>query len=130
MKSKVQNIETLTQTIELLVASFIRETQEAANAAVERALQTSTVGIKPKVVRSQAGHQKVNRRSPTEIEQQSDDLLSLICKHPGESMSFFADKLGLTVRELNRPMVKLKSSGKIRSVGERNQTHYFPSVSK
>jgi hypothetical protein len=41
-----------------------------------------------------------------------------------------ADELGCTVRELQRPMAKLRAQGRIRSVGQRNLMRYFPAVTR
>lgn len=43
-------------------------------------------------------------------------------------MSVLAAELGVNARELNRPVGKLKLAGRVRSVGQRQQTRYFPVV--
>jgi hypothetical protein len=42
----------------------------------------------------------------------------------------FADELGCTVRDLQRPMAKLKAQGRIRCAGQRNLMRYFPAVTR
>lgn len=59
-----------------------------------------------------------------------DKLEQLIAAQPGEPMATFAEKLQMTVRELNRPMRLLKRAGRIRTVGERHLTRYFPATGK
>ena len=39
-----------------------------------------------------------------------------------------AEQLSTTVRSLQGPMVKLKASGRVRSVGQRQQMRYYPAV--
>jgi hypothetical protein len=41
-------------------------------------------------------------------------------------MPKFAQALGVTVRELHRPMDMLRRAGRIRSVGRKQSTRYFP----
>ena len=41
-------------------------------------------------------------------------------------MSVIAPVVGATARELNRPMLRLKQVGRVRSVGTRHATRYFP----
>jgi hypothetical protein len=38
--------------------------------------------------------------------------------------------MGETVQTLQRPMAKLKAEGRVRSVGERHLTRYFPAVGR
>jgi hypothetical protein len=45
---------------------------------------------------------------------------------PGETMTVIAPTVGATARELNRPMLRLKQAGRVRSVGTRHATRYFP----
>jgi hypothetical protein len=55
-------------------------------------------------------------------------LHEAVCAHPGETMSVLAPALGKTPRELSRPMMALKRTGRVRSVGQRDRTRYFPSM--
>ena len=68
------------------------------------------------------------RRPAEELSALSERLYELVCSRPGEPMVSFATELGTTTRELHRPMLMLKRSGRVRSAGERNRTCYFPSV--
>jgi hypothetical protein len=45
-------------------------------------------------------------------------------------MAVFADEIGCAARDLQRPMAKLKAQGRIRSVGQRSLTRYFPAVTR
>ena len=53
-------------------------------------------------------------------------LYRAVCEHPGESMARLSGELGASARELHRPMALLKRAGRVRSVGERHATRYFP----
>jgi hypothetical protein len=41
-------------------------------------------------------------------------------------MTTLAPHVGVLVRDLNRPAKLLQKAGRVRIVGERNATHYFP----
>jgi hypothetical protein len=66
------------------------------------------------------------RRAPDEVAALAERLYAAVCAHPGEGMRLLATEVGSSVAELNRPMTNLKRDGRIRSVGERHLTRYFP----
>jgi hypothetical protein len=72
----------------------------------------------------------MKRRSGAELEALSEKLHHLVCARPGESIVVFADELGVTFAELQRPMARLRADGRVRSVGERNMMLYFPTVTR
>jgi hypothetical protein len=41
-------------------------------------------------------------------------------------MTVIAPAVGATAQEVNRPMLRLKDGGRVRSVGQRHATRYFP----
>jgi hypothetical protein len=43
-------------------------------------------------------------------------------------MTFLATQLGTTSRRLEGPVAQRKRAGRVRSVGERSHTRYFPLV--
>jgi ribosomal protein L36 len=45
---------------------------------------------------------------------------------PGETMTVLGPQVGASARELHRPMQLLKRAGRVRSVGTRHSTRYFP----
>jgi hypothetical protein len=58
----------------------------------------------------------------------SERLYQAVCGKPGESKAVLAAAVGVSARELDRPMNHLKSAGKVRSVGRRHLARYFPMV--
>ncbi len=66
------------------------------------------------------------RRAADEIGSLSERLYEAVCRTPGETMAVIAPVVGATARELNRPMLRLKQAGRVRSVGTRHATRYFP----
>ena len=119
------NIDHLTKRIEQVVQEHIAASRRAAEDAVARAF--AVAGGKPRRV-SPAAAQAVGgtRRTRTELATLSERLYQAVCARPGESMATLASALGAAARELHRPMAHLKRTGRVRSVGERHLTRYFP----
>lgn len=70
------------------------------------------------------------RRTAEEIAELGEQLYELVCAHPGESMTLFAEQMGMRAGDLHVPMSKLKVAGRVRSVGQRSLTRYFPAVGR
>jgi hypothetical protein len=58
----------------------------------------------------------------------AERLLAEVVATPGETMTTLAARLGAMVAELHRPMANLRRAGRLRSVGARNLTRYFPTA--
>jgi hypothetical protein len=117
--------------IEHLVEEYISATRAAAQAALNRGFATGTMARVrssssttpgPTSSRSRPGA----RRAADEIGALSERLYEAVCRTPGERMAVIAPVVGATARELNRPMLRLKQAGRVRSVGTRHATRYFP----
>jgi hypothetical protein len=125
------NPQDLCNRIEHLVEEYISATRAAAQAALNRAFATGTTATVrpsrstppgPTSSRSRTGA----RRAADEIGALSERLYEAVCRTPGEKMEVIAPVVGSTARELNRPMRRLKQAGRVRSVGTRHATRYFP----
>lgn len=122
------SVELATQ-IEALIAGYVDEVRRHAQEAVERGFSAATSSrSKPTKSSAKSKRKLSKRRSPAEINDLSERLRSLIHERPGESMVTFAAELGVSARELYRPMTMLKQTGQIRSVGQRQRTRYFPGI--
>ena len=119
----------LSHQIEQLVQTHLAAVRAEAEAAVARAFASAEPRSS---ARAKAGRAEVRgrRRSRDEITALCERLLELVMETPGSSMTALAPKLDLSPRELQRPMSLLKSSGRVRSVGQRHLTRYFPLASK
>ncbi len=99
--------------------------RRAAQDAMERAFGSTTVG--PTRARRQiSAPTGAKRRTPAEMTALGEQLYDVVCAKPGETMVVLAAKVGASARELHRPMSVLKRDGRIRSVGARSFTRYFP----
>lgn len=121
--------ETLSEQIEQLVRAHIEATRREAAEAVARAFSSASA---PGRVSGTARPRRVTgrRRAPTELSALSARLLEAVIARPGETMTVLAPGLGCSPRELHRPMAALKQAGRVRSVGQRHQTRYYPSVAR
>jgi hypothetical protein len=114
-----------------LVASYMSEIRLVAQHALERSLARPAVAsdrVKAQVHRASPRKPSGTRRSGAEIEAICERLCERVRVRPGASMVTFVSELGTTVRALERPMAKLKAEGRVRSVGQRHLTSYFPAV--
>lgn len=66
------------------------------------------------------------KRSPDELAALGEKLCTVICQKPGESMTFYAAKLGSTPPKLAVPVRRLVEEGRVRAIGDRNQRRYYP----
>ena len=115
--------EGLQTQIEQLVRQYLAAQQKAALAAVERAFAPAAPA-RAWPVRSPPGR----RRRTAELAQLAERLCDAVRECPGETMMVLAARVGEKPRALNRPMLRLKRAGRVRSAGERHLTRYFPMV--
>jgi len=134
MKSPTTTGE-LGSAIESLIASYMAGVREAAEQAVARALTAQGRGRSaraPRAASRRSGEARSSssRRSSLALDEASDALCDLVRAKPGSSMVELAEQLGASVRELQRPMAKLRAEGRVRTVGKRHLMRYFPAVTK
>lgn len=123
------HIEELGRRIEQVIREHLAASERAAASAMVRAFRTAS---------REAGSGKVapgkrdgpRRRPSAEIAALGERLYQAVCAKPGETMAVLAGDLGALARQLNRPMTQLKRVGRIRSVGQRHLTRYFPLPAK
>ncbi|MEO7735998.1 MAG: winged helix-turn-helix domain-containing protein [Kofleriaceae bacterium] len=121
----------LSERIEELVREHLEATRRAAVAAVERAFAStpSTLRTRRDTPRT-TSRASAGRRSPADLSALAERLHEAVCAHPGETMSVLAATLGARSRELERPVKALRRMGRVRSVGQRHLTRYYPTVAR
>ena len=127
---KTANIEDLTVRIEQVIQEHIAASHAAAADAMERAFVVGMVGVKEQSGRARPRRkaQSGRRRTPDEMAAAGKRLYETICAKPGETMTVLAADIGMAPQKLQRPLAGLKCAGKVRSVGQRHLTRYFPLV--
>lgn len=132
MSNTTSNQE-LTEQIERLVQQHVAEIQRAARQALERAFSAVPVERATSITVDRASRRSAGatkRRASAEVSALGERLYRAVCEHPGESMARLSGVVGASARELHRPMALLKSAGRVRSVGERHATRYFPMATR
>lgn len=121
--------KSLEQKIENAVAQLVREhlaaCEEAAAVAVRSAFEQAS-RASSKSSRRKSARAPAPRRSREELAALEERLYEVIRRHPGETMAVIAPAVGATARALSRPATMLRRQGRVRSVGRRQYTRYFP----
>jgi len=114
--------------IERLVREHVAALHRAAASAVARAFSKSkgNAGRAAPTRRRASG----SRRAPNEVAALAERLYAAVSAHPGAGMSKLASLLDTSPRALNRPAIQLRRAGRLRSVGQRQATRYFPMTGK
>ena len=114
--------------IDRLVSEHVAALRAAAVSAVERAF----TGVGSSSVRAAARPSRAagNRRASDEVAALAESLYAAVSANPGAGMSKLASLLGTSPRSLNRPAHQLRRAGRLRSVGQRQATRYFPMAGK
>jgi predicted transcriptional regulator len=66
------------------------------------------------------------KRSSSEIQRQSEELLDFIKDNPGKRAEEIAKFVGLETRDLSLPLRKLVAAEAIKTEGQKRATRYFP----
>jgi hypothetical protein len=113
----------LGERIERLIQEHIAASRKAAQEAIERAFASASKPVRaaPEVQR-RAG----TKRPSEDIAALGERLHRAVCAKPGETMAVLAPMAGASSRELHRPMTLLRRAGRVRAVGTRHMTRYFP----
>ncbi len=127
MAKTTSNSEGLSERIEQLVREHIAESRRSAQEAVERGFAVAeTRAARARKSSTGSRGRTGRRRPPEEVTAIGQRLYAAICASPGKGMAALAEEVGISVRELHRPMTRLRSAGQIRSVGSKHLTRYFP----
>lgn len=119
---------TLGEQIEQLVRKHIAVIREEAQAAIKRVLAEAN-GKPTRPSKPSERTTRRQRRTPGEVAALSERFYSAVCQMPGEAMVVLARQVGVTQRELEVPVKRLKRAGRVRGVGQRSHMRYFPMVS-
>ena len=121
----------LAEQIERLVREHIVAIRTTAAAAVERAFAaTSAVGGPPqqrtRVASKVARVKPAPRRAVEEVVALGEAFYAALRGSPGETMATLASQVGASPRALQVAVARLKRAGRVRAVGQRQFTRYFP----
>lgn len=130
----------LEQRIDELVQGVLASAREVALAAVSEAFARNQAQLvadraqarRPSKERGQprrAGRARCTgpKRSPEELADLGEKLCGAVCDKPGETMTYYAERVSSTPRKLGVPVRRLVEEGRVRAIGDRNQRRYYPS---
>jgi hypothetical protein len=115
----------LGERIEQLVQEHIAASRRSAQEAIERAFAAAAKSP-VRTEAAKAPRRTGKKRPSADIASLGDRLYRAVCAKPGETMAVLAPMVGASARELNRPATLLRRAGRVRSVGTRQMTRYFP----
>ena len=130
MKNITEKFEAeLAKAVSLILAATHAAATEALNEAFAHAGQSGVRKTAGASLRSPAAlrpRPPTTRRSPAEIAALEKRLLDAVMATPGEAMSVLARRVDATPSALQDPVARLKAAGRIKTVGARQFTRYFP----
>lgn len=119
----------LAEQIEQLVRDHIAATRATAAAAVERAFATTQRAVDRPGASAAPGapsrRRIAPRRASEEVAALGERFYAVLCRSPGE-MATLASQVGASPRALHVAVARLKQSARVRAVGQRQHTRYFP----
>jgi hypothetical protein len=116
----------LGECIERVVQEHIAASRKAAQEAIARVFASAA---KPPACAVKTPRRAGTKRPSADIAALGERLYRAVCAKPGETIAVLAPMLGASARELNLPMTLLRRAGRVRSVGARHMTRYFPMAS-
>ena len=120
--------EDLGKRIEQMIAEHIAATRKTAQEAVERAF-VSSGPVRARPVRPDRARDGGKRRTRTELADLGERFFRALSRRPGETMTVLAAEVGASPRELHRAVARLRRAGRVRAIGQRSLTKYFPMAS-
>ena len=120
----------LAKQIEDLVRRHIDALRITAAAAVARAFaavppdEPERARTPTRVVRPRA--KPSPKRAPEELVALGERFYAVLCRQPGETMTTLAPQVGVAPRVLQVAVARLRRDGRVRAIGKRQQTRYYP----
>lgn len=124
--NSTNSAQDLGQRIEQMIKQHIATSQACAQQAVARAFTSAASGSTPVVTPRRARSSPGRKRPSADIAALGEQFHQAVCAKPGEIMTVLSVDVGATARELSRPVTLLRRAGRIRAVGSRHLTRYFP----
>jgi predicted HTH transcriptional regulator len=112
--------------IEALVQEHIAASHKAAMATLQRAFASSATPSASRSTQRRGKQSSGTYRSREVLSELQDKIYDFLNRSPGVGATEISTSLGISAKDMHRPMAKLKKSGLVRSVGQRSETRYFP----
>ncbi len=118
----------LGEKIETVIQAHLSQLRNEITESINRAFAADTAVPKRIPAAAKSVRSGTQRREPSELNAMAEEFHAAVCENPGATMTALAAKLGRSAVQLSRPVARLKQAGRVRSVGERQFTCYFPGV--
>jgi hypothetical protein len=128
MRAKTST-ESFEERIEQLIREQVAAIRVRAQAAVVRAFAESSVAPqKPASPTTKRPPRKPpsQRRTHEQVADLAERLCAAVYAEPGLTMLRLAPQVGATASELSIAVARLRQQGRVRTVGQRQHTRYFP----
>lgn len=123
----------LGEQIERLVRDHIATLHATVAAAVTRAFGATRSAAESPPQRTRvpsagagARAKPAPRRAAEEVAALEEQFYAALRRNPGETMTTLAPQVGVSPRALQVVVARLKRAGRVRAVGQRQFTRYFP----
>jgi hypothetical protein len=115
--------------IDVMVGEVLVLVRQAAHDAINNALSgTTELGkstTEPKRRKSRVMTLQ-QRRTPEQLAELAEQLYQQVDKQPGQGMAVYAEALSIPAKDLGVVMRRLRKAGRVRTLGDRDRTRYFP----
>jgi hypothetical protein len=125
--TKTASHDVLSREIERVIQEHFATSRRVLEIVLERAFgRAFHARVKQGAIEEGLSGGKRRRRGRAALMATAEQLFDAVRGQPGESITALAGALGLSAGELTRPMALLKASVRVRTVGQRHLTRYFP----
>jgi hypothetical protein len=122
----------LAKQIEDLVRQHVDALRSVAAAAVTRAFVAElgeSMRTSGRETSARPRTRAARRRAPEELLALGERFYAVLCRQPGETMTTLAVEVGVAPRVLQVAVARLRRTGRVRVIGKRQQTRYYPMTS-
>jgi len=128
--TNTNSAQELGQRIEHVIREHIAASLLVAQEAVTRGFAAASRSARPPSGPAQRARRNPGKKRPSEdIAALGERFYKAVCARPGETMTRLAADVGASARELHRSVTLLRRANRVRSVGTRHLTRYFPMAS-
>jgi hypothetical protein len=127
--SNTNSAKDLGQRIEQLIQEHVAASRAFAQEAVARGFAMASRPQPPSGPVRQPRSSPGKKRPSADIAALGERFYKAVCAKPGETMTVLAPGVGASARELQRSVTLLRRANRVRSVGSRHLTRYFPMAS-
>ena len=126
--SNTNSAQDLGQRIEQLIQEHLAASRVLAQQAVARGFAEASRPPSGPAQRTKSSPGK--KRPSADIAALGEQFYRAVCARPGETMTVLRAEVGASARELHRSVTLLRRAKRVRSVGTRHLTRYFPLASE